>query len=368
MGPLLLHIVKERKLMKMENLYDILGVKKDASDQEIKSAYRKLAKKYHPDLNKTPEAEEKFKQINDAYSVLSDKQKRSNYDNFGDPNGAPFGGNADSQGFGGFGGFEDLFNNIFGNGGRRNRANSNQPQKGRDLQGQIKIKFDEAVHGCKKEISFSVREKCTICDGTGSADKTYESCPKCNGLGVVRKTTQTPFGIQTVESQCNECRGTGKKIKKPCKQCSGTGKVMKKKTISVNIPAGINMGNVIPLRGQGEAGINGGPNGDVYITVYVEPSKIFERNGADVYSTIEIDSFDSLLGCKKVIKDLDNKDVEVNIAAGIQNDSTITRLNQGIKYVNDPNRKGNHYIKIKIKTSKLNDRQKEELRKIKDIK
>ena len=268
----------------MENLYEILGVKKDASDQEIKSAYRKLAKKYHPDVNKTPEAEEKFKQINDAYSVLSDKQKRSNYDNFGDPNGSPFGG-ADGQGFGGFGGFEDIFSNIFG-GGRRNRANSNQPQKGRDIQGQIKIKFDEAVHGCKKEISFSIRENCDICDGTGSADKAYESCPKCNGLGVIRKTVQTPFGIQTSECQCSECRGSGKKIKKPCKQCNGTGKVMKKKTISVNIPAGINMGNVIPLRGQGEAGINGGPNGDVYITVYVEPSKVFERNGADVYSTI----------------------------------------------------------------------------------
>ena len=349
----------------MENLYEILGVKKDASDQEIKSAYRKLAKKYHPDVNKTPEAEEKFKQINDAYSVLSDKQKRSNYDNFGDPNGSPF-GDAGGQGFGGFGGFEDIFSNIFG-GGRRNRANSNQPQKGRDIQGQIKIKFDEAVHGCKKEISFSIRENCDICDGTGSADKTYESCPKCNGLGVIRKTVQTPFGILTSGCQCSGCIGSGKKIKKPCKQCNGTGKVMKKKTISVNIPAGINMGNVIPLRGQGEAGINGGPNGDVYITVYVEPSKVFERNGADVYSTIEIDSFDSLLGCKKVIKDLDNNDVEVNIAAGIENNSTITRLNQGIKYVNDPNRKGNHYVKIKIKTSKLNDKQKEELRKIRDI-
>ena len=346
-----------------EDLYAILGIEKNASEDEIKKAYRKLAKKYHPDVNKTKEAEEKFKQINDAYSILSDPKKRQNYDTYGDPEGNQFGG------FGGFSGsnsgfdFGDIFGDLFG--GRRN-SNPNAPKKGRDIKGQVVISFDEAVHGCSKEISFNVKVKCDACNGTGSSDLTYESCPRCNGLGRIRKTTQTPFGMQTMESTCSECRGSGKKIKKPCKKCNGTGEAITRKTIKVNIPAGINNGNVIPLREQGGDGKNGGPKGDVYINVIVKPSNIFTRNGNNVESTLEVDVFDLLLGAKKTIKDLDNNDIEIELEAGTQPDKIITRVGKGISSVNNRNIKGNHYVKLKVKTNKLSDKQKEMLKKIRE--
>lgn len=344
-----------------EDLYAILGIDKNATDDEIKKAYRKMAKKYHPDINKTKEAEERFKQINDAYSILSDPKKKQNYDNYGDPEGNKFGG------FGGNGGFdfEDIFGNIFGRG---RRTNPNAPRKGRDVQGKIVISFDEAVHGCSKEISFNIKEKCDACDGTGSADLKYESCKKCNGLGRIIKTMQTQFGIQRTETVCSECRGTGKKIKKPCKKCNGTGEATIKKTIKVNIPAGINNGNVIPLREQGESGINGGPNGDVYINIIVKPSNIFTRNGNNVESILDVDMFDLLLGTKKTIKDLNNNDIEIEIKAGTQPYDVITRTGEGIVSVNNSNIKGNHYIKLRVKTNQLSEKQKELLKNVREEK
>lgn len=283
--------------MASKDYYEVLGLSKGASDDEIKKAYRKLAMKYHPDRNQgNKEAEEKFKDINEAYQVLSDPQKKANYDQFGsaDFNGGGFGGFG-GGGFSGMGGFEDIFDSFFGGGFSSRRRNG--PERGADLEYTVSLTFEEAVFGVEKEISITRNEKCDTCAGSGAKPGTdSKTCDKCGGTGQVRVQRNTPLGSFVSTSTCDKCGGSGKVIDEPCTTCHGKGTVRKNKKIKINIPAGVDTGNVLPLRGQGEPGKNGGPNGDLYINIRVSSHKNFERRGFDIYIKEHISFGKAVLG------------------------------------------------------------------------
>ena len=260
--------------------YEVLGLSKGASQDDIKKAYRTLAKKYHPELNKEPGAEEKFKEINEAYETLSDEQKKARYDQYGfdDPT-QGFGGGAGGAGFGGFGGFEDIINSFFG-GGRRS---SNGPSQGGDVEKTLNITFEEAVFGCKKRIRVTVDDECMACGGSGAASRNdVKTCQKCGGRGRVIMRQQTIFGYTNVEAACPDCGGKGKIITKKCPECNGKGRVRRTKDVEVNIPAGILTGMTIRVPGAGEAGFNGGPNGDLYLKINAQEHPQFQRDGQDI--------------------------------------------------------------------------------------
>ena len=351
--------------------YEVLGVKKDATAEEIKKAYRKVTKENHPDLHPGDKAcEERFKEANEAYEVLSDEEKRKKYDQFGhaafDPN-AGYGGFGGFEGFGGgFGDFSDIFSSfgdIFGFGGGSTRnSNPNAPRRGDNIRTQINISFEEAAFGCEKELNIPRIEPCTDCNGTGCAPGTTpEVCPECKGSGQVRTTQRTPFGMAQTMSACSKCRGTGKIIHQPCKTCRGMGSVRRAKKMTVKVPAGIDDGQTISKQGAGNAGANGGPAGDLLISVIMRPHAIFERDGTSVLMEQEISYAQAVLGAEVEVPTLDGK-VKLTIPEGTQPGAVFRLRGKGIPYLRGSGR-GDQFVSVKLTVPKnLNSHQKEALR------
>ncbi len=352
--------------------YEVLGVDKNASDDEIKKAYRKMAKKYHPDLNPNDkEAEVRFKEVNEAYEVLSDSTKKSRYDQFGhagvDPNYGAGGGGGYGGGFGGFGDFGDLgdiFSTFSGGGfGGRQQANPNAPRRGGDVSSSINLSFEEAAKGCKKKINVTKIENCAECHGSGAENGTnVKTCQACHGTGQIRVTQRTPFGQMQTSHVCDQCRGSGKIIEKPCKACAGKGRVRRTKEQTVEIPAGIDDGQVITLRGGGDAGTHGGPNGDLHINVNIRPHPVFERRGFDVFCEVPITFSQAALGSEITVPTLDGN-VKFAIHEGTQPGDEFKLKGKGIQRLRYTGR-GDQYVKIKVEVPKnLSKEQKEILKK-----
>lgn len=342
--------------------YEVLGISKNADEAQIKKAYRTLAKKYHPDLNPgDKEAEAKFKEVNEAYDVLSDSQKKAKYDQYGhaafDPTQGGFGGGAD--------GFDvdlgDIFGSFFGGGFGSSRQRRNGPQRGDDIETNITISFEEAVFGCKKDISFTRLCKCKSCSGSGSANGTVETCPVCRGTGQ-RRVMQNLGGMQFQSTTtCDKCRGTGKYIKDPCQKCRGTGLERDTKKLTVNVPAGIDHGKGLVVRGEGNEGKNGGPAGDVIVMVSVRPSSVFRREGYNLYLDIPITIAEATLGAEIDVPTLEGN-VKYNIPEGTQTGTTFTLRQKGVPIINSSKR-GDIIFKVGVEIPKgLNEKQKELLR------
>ena len=347
--------------------YEVLGVNKSATADEIKKAYRKITKENHPDLHPGDKAcEERFKEANEAYEVLSDAEKRKKYDQFGhaafDPNAGFGGGGAGFGGFGGFGDLGDIFGDIFGFDGGSARSNPNAPRRGESLNATVNISFEEAAFGCRKEVTVGRVEQCPDCKGTGCAPGTTpEICPDCNGTGSVRTNQRTPFGMVQSSSPCSKCRGTGKIIHQPCKTCRGMGKIRRQHKLSVDIPAGIDDGQTFAVSGAGNAGTNGGPAGDLLVTVLVRPHARFERDGTSVLLEQDISYAQAVLGADVEVPTLDGK-VKLNIPEGTQSGTTFRLRGKGIPYVRGSGR-GDQFVTVNIKVPKnLTGSQKELLR------
>lgn len=348
-----------------------MGVPKNATDEEIKKAYRKLAKKYHPDLNpgdKTAEA--KFKEVNEAYEVLSDKDKKARYDQFGhagvDPNfgggaggGSPFTGDID---------LGDIFNSFFGGGfGGGRSANPNAPRRGSDTEATVNISFEEAAKGCRKNVSFQKIDTCDDCGGSGAKKGTSaKTCPNCNGTGQVRINQRTPFGVVQTSRSCDRCGGTGKVIDSPCGTCGGTGRVRRQKTIEINVPAGIDNEQILSVSGQGNAGANGGPAGDLRVYVNVRPHPIFERRGNDVWCEVPITYTQAALGAEVVVPTIDGR-VSYQVREGTQPGDVFKLKGKGIPRIGGHGR-GDQFVRMTIEVPKnLTQKQKEILQQFDNV-
>ena len=346
--------------------YEVLGVSKTATDEEIKKAYRKLAKKYHPDMNPgDKDAEKKFKEASEAYAVLSDKEKRSQYDQFG---------HAAFDGTGGFGAggfdftgadFSDIFGDLFGGmfGGSRSRGPSNGPMKGSNIRTSVRITFLEAVFGTEKELTLNLKDPCPTCNGTGAKPGTSpQMCPKCGGKGQVVFTQQSFFGTVRNVQTCPDCGGTGKIIKDKCADCGGTGYITNRKTINVTIPAGIDNGQSVRIREKGEPGINGGPRGDLLVEVTVSPHETFERDGFDIFSIVKISYPIAALGGSVMIDTVDGR-IVYDIKAGTQTGTQVRFRNKGVPTLRNKEIRGNHYVTFVVDIpTKLSKEAKELLR------
>ena len=349
--------------------YEVMGVPKNAPEDEIKKAYRKLAKKYHPDLNPgDKEAEQKFKEVNEAYEVLSDKDKRARYDQFGfagvDPN---FGGGAGGAGSP-FQGVDfdmgDIFDSFFGGGFGRQTRRANRPRRGSDTEAQVIISFEEAAKGCKKEVSFTQVDACETCHGTGAEPgSSPQTCPQCNGTGQVRVSQRTPFGVVQTSRGCDRCQGTGKIIEKPCKQCGGSGRMRRNKKIEITIPAGIDDDQILNVPGHGNAGAGGGPNGDLHVYVSVRPHPIFERRGNDVWCEMPITFTQAALGADVTVPTLDGQ-VSYHVHEGTQPGDIFKLRGKGIQSLNGRTR-GDQYVQVTVEVPRnLSQRQKELLQEL----
>ena len=353
--------------------YEVLGVEKGASTEEIKKAYRKAAMKYHPDRNPgDKEAEEKFKEVGEAYEVLSDDGKRSRYDQFGfagvDPNyGAGQGGYGGyGGGFSGFGDMGDIFGDIFGDvfGGTGRRSNTNAPRRGENVMSQLELTFEEAAFGCEKDVNIQRIESCAACNGTGSHDGAVETCSTCRGTGSVR-TTQNFMGM-TMQSTaaCPKCNGKGKIIKNPCNTCKGKGKVRRNKLIKVKVPAGVDEGQSVRVRGEGCVGANGGPAGDVLVEIYIKRHAIFCRRGMDVLCEVPISFAQAALGAQIQVPTLEGT-VTYDLPEGTQTGTSFTLVGKGIPEVNNNRRRGNQRFTVVVETPpRLTKEQKELLRQL----
>ncbi len=336
-----------------KDFYEVLGIDRSASDDEIKKAYRKMAKKYHPDLHPgDKDAEANFKEVNDAYEVLSNADKKARYDQFGHA-GVDSNYGAGTGGFGGFGGADfgdlgDIFGSFFGGGfGGGRRANPNAPRKGSDTSASVILTFDEAAKGCNKKIKVTRIENCTDCNGSG-AQKGHDAktCPTCHGSGQVNITQRTPFGAMQTTRTCDQCRGTGKIIEHPCKTCAGKGRIRHTTEREINIPAGVDDGQYINFRGGGDMGINGGPAGDLHVNISVRPHPIFVRDGFDVYCEIPITFTQAALGAEIVVPTLDGK-VKFTIHEGTQPGDEFKLKGKGIQRLNYSG-KGDQYVKVLV--------------------
>ena len=353
--------------------YEVLGVPKTADDATIKKAYRTLAKKYHPDANPgDAEAEKKFKEASEAYSILSDPEKRKQYDQFG--HAAFDGGAGGGAGYGGFGGFDgadmgDIFGDIFGDffGGRSSRGGSryNGPMRGANVQTSVRLSFEEAIFGCEKEIEINFKEECASCHGTGAKAGSHpESCPTCHGTGQERVMQQSMFGSVTSVRTCSKCGGTGKVVKDPCNTCHGSGKVRKTKKYEVNVPKGIDNGQTIRLAGKGEIGENGGGYGDLLVTVYVQPNRVFVRKGYDIYCDVPITFVQAALGGEITIKTIDGEE-KYTVKPGTQPDTVVTLRGVGVPNLRNPKVRGNQIVTLKVKIpTDMSERQKDLLRQL----
>jgi molecular chaperone DnaJ len=355
--------------MAKKDYYEILGLQKGSGEDEIKKAFRKLAIQYHPDKNKgNKEAEEKFKEINEAYQVLSDPEKKAQYDQFGttDFNGGFGGGYDGGFDFSDIGGFGDIFDSFFGGGfsGRRRRTG---PERGADIEYTITLTFEEAVFGAEKEVQIARHETCETCKGSGAkAGTSARTCDKCGGAGQIRLQRNTPLGSFVSMTTCDKCAGKGKVILDPCPDCHGAGKERKQRKITVNIPAGVDTGNVIPLRGQGEHGAHGGPPGDLYVNIRVNSHSMFKRKGFDIYIDTHISFGKAALGAELKVPTVDGE-VKYQIPAGTQPGTVFRLKGKGVPRVNSHGR-GDQYVNVVVDVPKnLSDKQKEALKEFMEL-
>ncbi len=348
--------------MSKRDYYEVLGLGKGASDDEIKKAYRKLARQYHPDVNKAPDAEEKFKEVKEAYDVLSDPQKRSIYDQYGhagmDPNAGGFGG----QDFGGFG---DIFDMFFGGGG--GRRNPNAPRQGADLQYTLTLQFKEAVFGKELDIEIPKDEECGKCHGSGAEPGSkIETCSTCRGTGQQEQVANTPFGRVVNRRTCSACGGKGKMIQVKCSECRGVGTVKKRRKIHLNIPAGVDEGAQLRVPGEGEPGINGGPPGDLYVVIRVRDHEFFERDGVDIYCKVPITFAQAALGDEIEVPTLDGK-VKLKVPAGTQTDTYFRLRGKGVPHLRRAGQGDQHVRVVVVTPTNLTEKQKDLLREFGEI-
>lgn len=359
----------EEHMADKRDYYEVLGLQKGASADEIKKSYRSLARKYHPDLHPDDkDCAEKFKEVNEAYEVLSDPSKKERYDQFGhagvDPNygGGGFGGGA--GGFNPFGDMGDIFDNLFGGsfggfgGSRTSRANA--PRRGQDIDIAVTISFMEACFGVKHEVKVNRLEKCTDCGGSGAASgSSPQTCPECNGVGQVKVGQRTPFGVISSQKTCPKCSGKGKIVTNPCTKCNGNGRVRTSKNLSIDIPAGIDNGQMLRVGGQGDAGINGGPNGNVNVNVHVKSHPIFERDEFDIHCEIPITYTQAVMGDELIVPTIDG-DVKYSIGEGTQTGTVFRLRGKGVKKLQRSDR-GDQYVKVVVEVPKNLDKNQKEL-------
>lgn len=337
--------------MAKKDFYETLGVDKNASEAEIKSAFRKLAKKYHPDINKDPDAPEKFKEVQEAYEVLSDANKRKTYDQFGS---AAFENNAGGNPYSNYSGFntsgfgfedinlDDILSNMFGSGFGFNKRNSNRPIKGDDLLYRMEISFKEAVFGCKKDITLDLTDNCESCNGKGGFNS--KKCESCDGRGKIRKSQASLFGSFVSETTCPDCAGTGETYERRCTDCKGKGHVTKRKTITVTVPEGVDNGNRVRIKGKGEAGRNGGENGDIFVEFIVKSDPLFDRVDYDLFLTLPINVAESVLGCEKEVPTLDGE-IVLTIPSLSQSGDRLRIKGRGVPY---NSKRGDLYIILDV--------------------
>ena len=355
----------------MADYYEILGVSKDATKDDIKSAFRKKARTLHPDVNKAPDAEEKFKELGKAYETLMDDNKRATYDRYGEDGLKNAGFDTGGPFAGGFGDLNDIFNSFFGGMGGfgfGGRPDPNAPIEGDDLRLDIEIDFEQAVFGCEREIKFDHLELCSSCNGTGAEKGSKPvTCPTCHGTGQVKQIMRTPLGSIAQIVTCPDCHGAGKKITNPCKACRGQGKLQKEKNINIKIRAGVDNMSKIRVSHEGDAGTNGGPAGDLYVVLHVKSSDYFKRDGNDVYSRIDISPAQAALGDEVVVKTLDGEQ-KITVQAGVQSGNSIKIKGAGVPYIARPSQRGDHIVIVAVKTPvKLSDEERNLYRRLYEI-
>ena len=347
----------------MTDYYEILEVSREATKEEIKSAFRKKARTLHPDVNKAPDAEEKFKELGKAYETLMDDNKRATYDRYGEDGLKNAGFDTGGPFSGGFGDLNDIFSAFFGGMGGfgfgGGAPDPNAPVEGDDLRLDIEIDFKQAVFGCEKEIKFDHLENCPECGGTGAEKGSQPiTCPTCHGTGQVKHITRTPLGSFAQITTCPDCQGRGQKISQPCKACKGHGKIQKEKKINIKIPAGVDNMSKIRVAREGDVGTNGGPNGDLYVVLHVKPSNDFKREGNDVYSRLDISPAQAVLGDEIVVKTLDGEQ-KITVHAGVQSGNSIKIKGAGVPYIQRPSQRGDHIVVVAVKTPvKISDEEK----------